>query len=215
MTQFTHSSFKQKSVIAKLTGTDPTLPLVIFGAHLDSTGGSSSARAPGADDDGSGTVTLIESFRALVQNGFAPANSFEWHWYAGEEGGLLGSSAVAANYADAGKSVRAFVQFDMTGARVRARTPASMLTLVGAAYSPPDETQAITFITDRTNAALTTYLRSLVAEYNEVGSATSQCGYACSDHASWTSNGYPSAFPFETALGSDNPNTHSSADTSA
>ncbi|KZV82160.1 Zn-dependent exopeptidase [Exidia glandulosa HHB12029] len=195
VTQFTHSSFTQKSVIATFAGADPTAPVVIFGAHLDSISGGTTARAPGADDDGSGSVTLIEAFRALVESGYAPSVPIHFHWYAGEEGGLLGSSAVAASYARAATPVRAQIQLDMT------------------AYTPPNKTAAITFITDRTDSSLTTYLRSLVAEYNSIGSATSTCGYGCSDHASWTSNGYPSAFPFETTLGQDNPNIHSSADT--
>ena len=82
------------------------------------------------------------------------------------------------------------------------------------AYTPPNRTPAITFMTDFTNTSLTVYLRSLVAEYNAIGSATSQCGYGCSDHASWNSVGYSSAFPFEAAFSSYNPYIHSSSDTS-
>jgi len=72
-------------------------------------------RAPGADDDGSGSVNLIESFRALLVAGFEPSTPVEFHWYAGEEGGLLGSADIADSYASAGTEVKAMVEFDMTG----------------------------------------------------------------------------------------------------
>lgn len=111
----THSGFSQKSVIAKIAGSNPSAPVVIFGAHLDSTAGSTTARSPGADDNGSGSTTLIEAFRGIVANGFKPTVPLEFHWYAGEEGGLLGSQAIARSYASAGTSVAAMVNFDMTG----------------------------------------------------------------------------------------------------
>ena len=38
--------------------------------------------APGADDDGSGIVDLIETFRVLVVAGFRPSSTVEFHWYA-------------------------------------------------------------------------------------------------------------------------------------
>ncbi|EJD39328.1 Zn-dependent exopeptidase [Auricularia subglabra TFB-10046 SS5] len=195
VSQFTHANFAQRSVIAKIAGSEPDAPVVVLGAHLDSISGGTSARAPGADDDGSGSVTLLEAYRALLQGGYAPRAPLEFHWYAGEEGGLLGSGQVAAAYARAGTPVRAMVQFDMT------------------AYTQPGKTPAVTFVTDYTDAALTTYLASLVDEYLSIGYATSRCGYGCSDHASWNSNGYPSAFPFEAAFDSDNPRIHSSGDT--
>lgn len=39
---------------------------------------------PGADDDGSGSVTILESYRALLSAGFRPERSVEFHWYAAE-----------------------------------------------------------------------------------------------------------------------------------
>lgn len=72
-------------------------------------------RAPGADDDGTGTVNLIEVFRALVAADFKPTTPVEFHWYSGEEGGLLGSQAIATRYKNAGTQVKAFMELDMTG----------------------------------------------------------------------------------------------------
>lgn len=38
----------------------------------------------GADDDGSGTVTILESYRSLLASGFAPERPVEFHWYSAE-----------------------------------------------------------------------------------------------------------------------------------
>jgi len=100
----------------------------------------SSGRAAGADDNGTGVVNLLEVFRVLVASGFAPSVPVEFHFYSGtflwwflcvnnalsrmnffssvflgEEGGLLGSNAIATSYKSAGKAVRAMVNLDMTG----------------------------------------------------------------------------------------------------
>jgi leucyl aminopeptidase len=90
--------------------------VTIVGAHLDSINlnSPSTGRAPGADDDGTGVVNLIEAFRALVAAGFRPSTPVEFHWYAAEEVGLLGSQAIATNYKNAGVAVKAFMQLDMS-----------------------------------------------------------------------------------------------------
>lgn len=69
--------------------------------------------APGADDDGSGTVTILEAYRALLAAEYLPETPVEFHWYSAEEGGLLGSQAIAQRYAEEGKQVKAMVQMDM------------------------------------------------------------------------------------------------------
>jgi leucyl aminopeptidase len=75
--------------------------LVIIGAHLDSinlSDPSLTARAPGADDDGSGTTTLLETFHVLAEAGYLPDRTVELHWYAAEEPGIFGSQDVANKY---------------------------------------------------------------------------------------------------------------------
>lgn len=68
--------------------------------------------APGADDDGSGTVSILEAFRVLADSGFIPANGpVEFHWYAAEEGGLLGSQAIARYKKESGARIGAMMEF--------------------------------------------------------------------------------------------------------
>ena len=57
----------------------------------------------------------MEAFRSLVHNGFKPERPVEFHWYSGEESGLLFSQDVADKYYQEGKRVVAMLQNDMTG----------------------------------------------------------------------------------------------------
>lgn len=112
---FNHS-WVQTSTIAKIPGKNSG-PVTILGAHMDSINlnNPSSGRAPGADDDGTGTVNVIEVFRVLVTSGFKPTTPVEFHFYAAEEVGLLGSQAIATQYKNAGTQVLAFMELDMSG----------------------------------------------------------------------------------------------------
>jgi len=197
----TVSAFKhtwlQGSIIAHIPGTT-TGPVTILGAHMDSINQNSptSGRAPGADDDGSGSVNLIEAFRLLLASGFKPTTPVEFHWYSGEEGGLLGSQAIAKSYKAAGTQVKAMMQLDMT------------------AYVKPGSTEVIGLMPDYVDAGLNTFLGSIITAYSRLPFVTSpKCGYACSDHASWYNQGYPTSLPFETRFGDDNPLIHTSSDT--
>ena len=95
---YTHR-FRQPSIIARFEAfaRNHSKPLTIIGTHFDASNYLFPLLpAPGADDDASGTVTLLEAFRVLVNRGFIPEkNPVEFHWYAGEETGLLGSLDVA------------------------------------------------------------------------------------------------------------------------
>lgn len=85
--------------------------IVILSAHQDSTNLLPFLPAPGADDDGSGTTTLITALEILVNASFVPStNPVEFHFYSAEEGGLLGSAAVAQAYGAAGKKIRGQLQ---------------------------------------------------------------------------------------------------------
>ncbi|KAJ6592192.1 hypothetical protein DFH09DRAFT_1415128 [Mycena vulgaris] len=196
---FAHS-WRQSSVIAKIPGTKAQTPVTILGAHMDTINlnSPSSGRAPGADDDGSGTVNLIEIFRVLMANGFAPATPVEFHWYSGEEAGLLGSQDIAAAYDADGVIVKAFMELDMT------------------AYFKPGSTEVIALEADYIDSGLNTWLKKLIPLHSKLAvTMDTKCGYACSDHASWYEYGWPTSMPFEAVTGNDNPVIHGSGDTTA
>ena len=194
--QFSHPNWPQKSVILTIRGTKAPDELVVLGGHLDSTVGFTfeNSRAPGADDDASGIASLQEVMRVLLSSGYKPKRSLQFIAYAAEEVGLRGSSAIASSYRTAGKNVVGALQLDMTNYQ--------------------GSTSDIVLITDYTNAAQNDFLQALATAYLPTLNVTrATCGYACSDHASWTSNGFASSFPFEAPLGQDNPHIHTAQDT--
>ncbi|KAM0448777.1 hypothetical protein ACHAO4_008250 [Trichoderma viride] len=158
---------------------------------MDSTAGSTTARSPGADDNGSGSVTILEALRVIALSDFTPKNTVEFHWYSGEEGGLLGSQAIFSNYKSTQKSVLAMLNQDMTG------------------YSPSNQ---LAVYTDNVDAPLTQYVKVIATQYTGAAPLTTRCGYGCSDHASARSNGFPSAFVNEDIFEKTNQYIHSAAD---
>jgi len=195
--QFPHR-WEQKSIIARFAGSDEdkSNEVVIVGAHQDSVNMwmPSFGRSPGADDDGSGTVTILEAFRVLAAGQFRPKRSVEFHWYSAEEGGLLGSQAIASYYENLEVDVIAMLQNDMTG-------------YVGKKYP-----EAFGIVVDFVDPDLTEFIRKLIKSYAQLPARNTKCGYACSDHASWRKAGYPSAFAIEGAFEDSNPYIHTSND---
>jgi leucyl aminopeptidase len=196
ITEFTHT-WSQKSIIARINGVNNTAPITMMGCHQDSINLSSptNGRAPGADDNGSGCVAMIEIFREMVATGYQPATPLEIHWYSGEEAGLLGSQAVASKYKSSGKVVKSYLNLDMI------------------AYLKPGTTEGIYLETDYTDVGLNTFIKTLASTYTTIPTINDQCGYACSDHASWNKQGVPAVMPFESLLGNDNPDIHGNKDT--
>ena len=185
----------QPSVILTITGT--TLPgeVVVLGAHQDSiNGGSCANRAPGADDDGSGVASLSELIRVAMSMDYRPLRTVKFMAYAAEEVGLRGSQDIAIQYDNANVNVVGVLQLDMTNYK---GTPSA----------------DFAFVTDRTNAAQNTFVGQLVDTYVGLPRTNTQCGYGCSDHASWNARGYAASFPFESVFGQHNPFIHSSQDT--
>ncbi len=194
---FNHVNTPMPSVILTMEGANTPDEFVIIGGHIDSTSWNKDD-APGADDNASGISSLNEMVRILLEKEFVPNRTIEVMAFAAEEIGLVGSAEIAAEYASNGVDVAGFVQFDMTG------------------YKGSSEDIYIT--TDWYNStSLNNYLVQLMDHYNGSGAHSftysyTECGYGCSDHASWADNGYDAAFPFEAKMGEDNPNIHSPYD---
>jgi hypothetical protein len=81
--------------LAYVEGSDKKNELIIVTAHYDHLGMDGYIVYNGADDDGSGTVAVIElakTFAKAKQQGHGPRRSMLFMTVAGEEKGLLGSS---------------------------------------------------------------------------------------------------------------------------
>ncbi|KAK7049682.1 hypothetical protein VNI00_005713 [Paramarasmius palmivorus] len=191
--EFIHS-WGQNSIIVRIPGSVKEDEVVVISAHQDSTNMWPFLPAPGADDDGSGSVTILESYRGLIAADFHPERTVEFHWYSAEEGGLLGSQAVAADYASRSVNVVAMSQFDMT------------------AWVKRGTREEVGIITDYTDEGLTEFNKKLVELYLDIPYVETECGYACSDHASWRKAGYPSVFTIESSFQNSNKFIHSTND---
>jgi len=190
ISEFEHS-WGQNSIIVRINGSSEEV--VVIGAHQDSTNLWPFLPAPGADDDGSGSVTILEAYRGLLATDFHPERTIEFHWYSAEEGGLLGSQAVAQAY-EGRVNVIAMSQFDMT------------------AWVKRGTREEVGLIMDFVDLPLTEFNKQLVDLYLDIPWVETQCGYACSDHASWRKAGYPSSFTIESTFANSNQNIHSAND---
>lgn len=182
--------YKQPSLVTVI-GKDIKAPGIVIGAHMDTLDG----RMPGAGDDGSGTSSVMEIARVLLASKMELKRPIYIIWYAAEERGLVGSQYVVKEFMDKSIPVKAAIQFDMTGFRNDA------------------EDSTMWVFRDYTDKTLSNYVAKLIQHYVKVPVNYSSCGYGCSDHASWTEEGIPAAFPCETSFAEHNPYIHTSSDT--
>lgn len=189
-----HRYTPQSSIRVRIPGKSRAGEIVVIGAHLDSINqGFMSTEAPGADDNASGSSNVLEALRILVTTQAQPERTIEFFWYAGEEGGLIGSSEIAKTYARDRKNVVAALQLDMT-------------------LFPGDGEFVLGSMTDFTHPALRAWLGELNQAYLGARIIEDKCGYGCSDHASWHSNGYPALMPFEASFDRMFPDLHTPND---
>ncbi|MEM1002584.1 MAG: M28 family peptidase [Bacteroidota bacterium] len=85
---------QSENVLAYIEGSEKPDELVVISAHLDHVGITDGEVYNGADDDGSGTVAVVEiaeAFKTAVLEGHTPKRSILFLHVTGEERGLLGS----------------------------------------------------------------------------------------------------------------------------
>ncbi len=137
------------NVAGVLEGSDSTLQAetIVLSGHYDHDGADGSQIWHGADDNGSGTVGVVELAHAFAANPTRPKRSILFIVFAAEERGLLGSYYYAQHPLRPLDTTRAVINFDMIG---RNETPSKQtdglidiapdtsneLNLVGAVYSP-------------------------------------------------------------------------------
>jgi carboxypeptidase Q len=85
---------KISNVIAELPGKDTAAGVVLVGAHLDPW-----QPGTGAQDNGTGVASVIETARAMKGLGRPPRRTVRFALFGGEEEGLLGSAAYVRRHA--------------------------------------------------------------------------------------------------------------------
>ena len=137
------------NVAGLLEGSDPRLraETIVLSAHFDHDGADGARIWHGADDNGSGTVGVVELARAFASHTTRPKRSILFIVFAAEERGLLGSYYYVQHPLRPLASTRAVVNFDMIG---RNETPSRQtdgvieiapdtsneLNLIGTNYTP-------------------------------------------------------------------------------
>lgn len=181
---WTSGGYTGRNVVGERLGADNPDEIVLVTGHLDDM--PSGGVAPGADDNASGSVGVLLAAQAMSSEWFRRTVRFVL--FTGEEQGLLGSQAYAAELQAAGENVVAVVNMDMIAwdavdgptLRIHTRT-------TGNPGYPADSIIATTF-TD------------VVSVYGLSGSLSpilDPDGITASDHASFWSRGYPAVLAIE------------------
>jgi aminopeptidase YwaD len=142
-------------VTATIPGTEPQAGEIVFSCHLDH-------QRPGANDNGSGCVTILESARVLsrlIGSGALPRPSRTLRFIWGPE--VEGTMAFLSGHPHIMRSMRADIHMDMVGGDLFKNK--SVLHVTETPWSLP------TFITDIGDAFAET-IRDAAAVYTEDGS---------------------------------------------
>jgi hypothetical protein len=178
------STFSGQNIIGTQPGGALSNEIVCVTAHLDNM--PPGAVAPGADDNASGSAAVLMAAGIFRQFHFARTVRFVL--FTGEEQGLLGSKAYAAEVYAAGENVVAVLNLDMIGwdsagapvARLFTRTPTS------PGYS--------------NDLAIAATFTNVVAAYglsDSLAPVIQASGMGASDHASFWDKGFPAILAIE------------------
>ncbi|KAK1489315.1 peptidase family M28 [Colletotrichum cuscutae] len=161
-----HTAWSQPSIIVTIPGRNQRT--VVLGGHLDSviSGDRGAGRAPGADDNGSGSVMILEVLRVLLSDPKIASgdilNTLEFHWYGAEEAGLLGSQDIFTQYRASNRQVVSMLQQDMVG------------------YVGRDGVERFGVVTDWVDLDQVAFMKRVIDTYTDIPYEETVCGYACS-----------------------------------
>jgi len=185
-----------RNVICEIPGSDLGLAPVWVGAHYDSRGPSLTSptqRAPGADDNGTGSAGLLEILRAisaLKDQGIDFKRTISFAFWAGEEQGLFGSDYTALRL----NEVHAYVNLDMIG------------------YPQPNAPNTLYWMNRNVNTELTNLGIEVSKTYLGESTVVTTSGACCSDQQSFNKYGFPAAGVLESLAYTNNPYYHQVTD---
>jgi carboxypeptidase Q len=152
-----HTPVQQWNTVAELRGSERPGQVVVLGAHLDSWD-----LGTGVTDNGVGSMVVLEAARIIAQSGLKPKRTIRFILFSGEEEGLLGSKAYAADHATQADSIQAVLVLDngtgaITGQALQGRddleglwrdllAPVSSLGATGIRHASKTGTDHLSFI---------------------------------------------------------------------
>ena len=185
-------SLTSENVIGVIEGTDKKDELLILSAHYDHLGIRGDDIFNGADDDGSGTVTLLqlaEAFAEAKKNGNGPRRSIMFLSVSGEEKGLYGSGWYVQHPTVPLSRTVANLNIDMIGRTDPDHGNDSNYVYVIGADKLSTELHDINELANRTHTQL-----KLDYKYNDENDPNRF--YYRSDHYNFAKNGIPVIFYF-------------------
>jgi hypothetical protein len=162
--------------------------------NVDSMHGATIARRDsinnGADDDGSGSVTVLEVAEAFARGRVKPKRSLLFVWHTGEEKGLLGSRYFADHPTVPRDSIVAQINVDMVG-----RGAAGDLAAGGPGYLQLVGSRRLsTALGDLTEAVNRAERRPFTFDYSFDANGHPDNIYCRSDHYNYARYGIPVVF---------------------
>lgn len=197
---WTVGGYSSRSVIATLPGTTRPEEIVLVTAHVDSY--SETARAPGADDNASGSAAVLAFARIMDQYRFE--RTIRFVLFTGEEQGLYGSGAYAAAAAARGETIVAVVNMDMI-----AWSTSGMKTMEIHTRLPSDTGG---YTQDMTIASTLNQSAALYGLRPSLNPVILSDGDEYSDHSSFWARGYPAVVVYEDWISDPNPFYHTDKD---
>lgn len=193
------------NVMGYIEGTDLKDELVVMTAHYDHLGKRGESIYNGADDNGSGTTTLLEiseAFMEGVDKGVRPRRSVLFLLVTGEEKGLLGSSFYVNNPVFPLEQTMVNINVDMVG-RVDEKYTENprYVYVIGSDRLSTD--------LHKINEEVNQGYEQLVLDYTYNSETDRNRYYYRSDHYNFAKNGIPAIFFFN----GTHPDYHQTTDT--
>lgn len=194
------SMLSSSNVAGILPGTDKKDEYLFITAHYDHLGKRDTVIYYGADDDGSGTVALIEIAEAFAEakaKGHGPRRSIVFMAVSGEEKGLWGSEYYSENPFAPIEKTTANLNIDMIGRSDATRKPDTL----NYVYVVGDDkiSSELKPISEKANARYT----KLQLDYKFNDPADPNRIYYRSDHYNFARKGVPIIFYYDGMLGAD------------
>ncbi|WP_310558331.1 M28 family metallopeptidase [Flavobacterium sp.] len=181
-----------ENIWAYIEGSDKPNEIIVISAHYDHVGVKNSEVYNGADDDGSGTVALLEiakAFELAKKEGHGPKRSILFLHVTGEEHGLHGSRFYSENPLFPLANTITDINIDMIGRRDEFHKDSNnYVYLIGSDYLSSD----LYKICEDANK---NYI-NLFIDYKFNDRTDPNRFYYRSDHYNFAKNGIPSVFLF-------------------
>lgn len=181
-----------ENILAFIPGSEKPNEVIVISAHYDHVGTKNGVVYNGADDDGSGTVAVMEiaeAFQKAKKAGQGPKRSLLFLHVTGEEHGLFGSEFYADNPVFPLANTVANLNIDMIGRCDAGNCGKDYVYVIGSEMLSSD--------LKKINVEANNKTAKLELNYKYDDPSDPQRLYYRSDHYNFAKNGIPVAFFFD------------------